>query len=223
MTFCLLDRLGEFTEKDLLSFYPKLSLQRRKKVDSLRFLPDKIASASAYLLLRYSLKKEYGYSDAPKFGFLAEKKPFLIDREDVFFSLSHDRSGVGVALSEKPVGADVQTLFKYENILAETILSEKERSVFDLLHIDDALITRLWTMKESLGKKRGDGVAPFLTSTDFSNVGGEGVYFYGEDVFTVGNKNNLFYCVCSSFKEETKLLSPKEFSEEVALLSDVYI
>ena len=220
MTFCLLDRIGEFTEKDLASFYPKLSLQRREKVDSLRFFPDKIASACAYLSLRLLLKKEYGIQDAPEFDFLAEKKPFLRGRQDIFFSLSHDRAGVCVCVSDKPVGADAQALFKYEDELAERILSGKERAAFDPKNPDDAFLTRLWTMKESLGKKRGDGVIPFLTATDFSDANKNGVYRYGEDVFTVGRKEDLFYCVCFSSEEKMDLISPEEFRNEVALLPD---
>ena len=223
MTVCLLDRLGEFTEKDLSSFYPKLSRQRREKVDSLRFFPDKIASACAYLLLRLLLKNEYGISAAPKFGFLAEKKPFLVGREDVFFSISHDRAGVGVCVSDRPVGADVQALFRYEDDLADRILSDKERMAFDPSDPDDAFFTRLWTMKESLGKKRGDGVIPFLTATDFSVAKEDGVYRFGEDVFTVGRKDELFYSVCSSCEAEIKTISPKEFLKEVAFLSDAQI
>ena len=189
----------------------------------MRFFPDKIASACAYLLLRLLLKNEYGISAAPKFGFLAEKKPFLVGREDVFFSISHDRAGVGVCVSGRPVGADVQALFRYEDDLADRILSDKERMAFDPSDPDDAFFTRLWTMKESLGKKRGDGVIPFLTATDFSVAKEDGVYRFGEDVFTVGRKDELFYSVCSSCEAEIKTILPKEFLKEVAFLSDAQI
>ena len=223
MTVFLLDRLEKLSEKDLASFYPKLSLQRREKVDSLRFLPDKTASACAYLLLRLLLKKEREIIDAPEFGFLEEKKPFILGREDIFFSLSHDRAGVGVALSDKPVGIDVQAVFHYEEMLAERILSEKERAVFDPNKPDEELFTQFWTMKESLGKKGGEGVMPHLKSTDFSGVKGGGVYRYGGDVFTVGKSGEVFYSVCASSAAEIKVLSSEEFFKEVALLTDAHI
>ena len=51
----------------------------------------------------------------------------------------------------------------------------------------------------------------------------DGVYRFGEDVFTVGRKDDLFYSVCSSSETEIKSISPKEFLSEVASLSDAQI
>ena len=221
--FYLLPAPSAFSESDLKSFYGKLSSQRKKKVDDLRFFADKIASASAYLLLRLVLKDGFGYEKAPLFEFGPDGKPYLADNKEIFISLSHDRSGAAACASKKEIGVDVQALFNYEDMLAERILSEKEKTRFDQESPSDALFTRMWTMKESLGKKSGEGVIPFLTTTDFSQVEGDGVYTICGDVFTVGQKNGLFFSVCGKEEEKATVLTPEKFFNEVEKLSDAQI
>ncbi len=221
--FYLLPDPSAFSEEELKTFCRKLSSQRKKKVDDLRFFQDKIASASAYLLLRLLLREGFGYEKAPLFDFGSEGKPYLSDNKEISISLSHDRSGAAACASKNKIGVDVQTVFRYEDMLAERILSENEKKRFDRIDRSDGLFTRMWTMKESLGKKSGEGVLPFLTTTDFSQVEGDGIYFICGDVFTVGQKNGLFFSVCGKEEEEADVLTPERFFKEVLSLSDAQI
>ena len=196
---------------------PYLSDQRLKKVDAYRFLPDKVASAAVFCLLRLALKEQYDWDGNCDFGFGVYQKPYLLSRADVRFSLSHDRRGVGVCLSDSDVGADVQELFPYEKALAERILSPRERALFDRLGPDDGLFTRMWTMKESLGKKRGDGVFTVLESTDFSQVSGD--CRVGDDYYTVGNIGDLYYAVCSEKPESVRFVDLEELFDGLRRLT----
>lgn len=208
--FFLLDGLEKWGEKELDLFTPYLSDQRKRKVESLKFLPDKIASASAFLLLRYALKENFGLDLPCIFDFSAAQKPYLSSHEDVFFSISHDRKGVGAAVSDREIGADVQTVFTYRKELAQRILSPREKSFFDRIGENDEGLTKIWTLKESMGKKTGEGVFSSLTATDFSPIllGEEEL---GENVFTTGKKGELFYAVCSDKKEEVRFVEEDEF------------
>ena len=221
--FYLLVGPSVFSESDLKKMYPKLSSQRKEKVDGLRFFADKIASASAYLLLRLILKEGFGYENAPCFMFEPDGKPYLADNKKIFFSISHDRAGVAACASKSAIGVDAQALFRYEDMLAERILSDKEKDCFGTDRPDDGFFTRMWTMKESLGKKNGDGVIPYLTSTDFSAAEKEGVYSIGSDVFTVGQRNDLFFSVCGREEEKVVVFTPERFLNAVDALSDAQI
>ena len=72
------------------------------------------------------------------------------------FSLTHSDGVVAVAVSEKPVGVDLQVEFLKENdSLAKRILSEIEISEYEILTADkkaEYLLTK-WTEKEALFKK----------------------------------------------------------------------
>ncbi len=220
--FTLLDGLESFGEKELTSFLPYLSRQRLEKVSSYKFLPDKISSACVYLLLRVMMKEEYGWDEACLFNFSSNGKPYFSSRADVRFSLSHDRKGVGVCISEKEVGADVQELFHYEKALAERILSPREVSAFNRFFPDDRLLTRIWTMKESLGKKTGEGVFSIMESTSFAEAK-EGMFYSDGCYYMTGQKGQLLYCICSEDKQKVRFLGADEFLKKVSLLSKAYI
>ena len=213
----LTDGLENLGEKELEFLLPYLSDQRKEKVLSYRFLPDKISSAAAFVLLRYALKEYTGEDVLCEFGFYPEGKPYLLSRADVRFSLSHDKKGVCVALSESEIGADVQEVFPYEKSLAERILSPRERSVFDRFGPDDRLFTRMWTMKESLGKRTGKGVYDVMEKTDFSEPFSDSKIF-GDHAYTTGEKGNLCFSVCSDKKEDVRFVERERLFDSVLSL-----
>ena len=78
-----------------------------------------------------------------------------------YFSLSHSENGVAVALSDSPVGIDIEKIAPVKNrekvakkILTETEFAEYQRLVFDTQTANDFLL-ELWTKKESMFKRGG--------------------------------------------------------------------
>ena len=201
-------------EKDLAALLPFLSEQRRKKVDSYRFFADKMSSAAAFCLLIAAVWQEKKIKIEPTFEFGPNEKPYFAAAPRLFFSLSHDRKGVGVCLGEEEVGADVQEKIPYDLNLAKRVLSNRELSRFDDKPSDE-LFTMMWTMKESLGKKTGEGVYPVLMKTDFSHVK-EGVNQIGELYYTVGRINDLFYAACADRPQEVGVVTMSKLVETLA-------
>ena len=74
------------------------------------------------------------------------------------FSLSHSGDIVAVAVSEKPVGVDVQKFCPIKEGLAERILTEEELRALVTLPPErrDEFILSAWAGKESAFKKDGD-------------------------------------------------------------------
>ncbi len=206
-------------QREFPCLYSKLSPQRREKVDRLRFAEDKVSSACAFLLLRILLAEECQFFDMPVFD---EKrgKPSLRVRTDIRFNLAHDRKGVVCALSECEVGADIQDLISCEKGLTERILSECERATLAPV-LSDAILTRMWTLKESFGKYGGEGVFEHLTDTDFSSMTEDGTYLYKGLTLQTGRKNDIFYAVCSEKVQEIAFISSSEFLKKVRSLSEV--
>ena len=68
------------------------------------------ASLCAYALLRRALHDRCGWEELPEVAFTARGKPYFPSCPDVFFSLSHTRGAVLLALHEQSVGADIERL-----------------------------------------------------------------------------------------------------------------
>ena len=78
-----------------------------------------------------------------------------------YFSLSHSENAVAIALSDSPVGVDIEKIAPMKNrekiakkILTETEQEEYRRLAFDNAAANDFLL-EIWTKKESLFKRGG--------------------------------------------------------------------
>ncbi len=79
--------------------------------------------------------------------------------EEFYFSLSHSEKYLAVALSNFPVGVDVQIIRSADEKIADKILNELERTQFDLLKGDrkQSYLLGCWAKKECLLKVSGEG------------------------------------------------------------------
>ena len=94
-------------------------------------------------------------------------KPYF-PNSDWHFSISHTKSHVFCALSEKPIGIDAEETDRNANLqLAEKILSPAEKARFDASADKRKALLRLWVLKESYAKLCGRGFGDYLYETDF--------------------------------------------------------
>jgi phosphopantetheinyl transferase (holo-ACP synthase) len=74
-------------------------------------------------------------------------------------NISHSGCCVAVALSDVPVGVDVEVPRSIRERVAEKILSEHERAYLSQSGDDGMTFLQLWTLKESYGKALKVGIA----------------------------------------------------------------
>lgn len=74
-------------------------------------------------------------------------------------NISHSGCCVAVALSDVPVGVDVEVPRSIRERVAEKILSENERAYLGQYGDDGMTFLQLWTLKESYGKALKVGIA----------------------------------------------------------------
>ena len=122
---------------------------RRRRLERLRYAPAREASLGAGLLWRYVMEHR-GVDPEEPVRFLQAGKPVFAQREDVHFSLSHSGPYAMCAISDRPVGADIQQIkpvhlsiarrfhFRERDWLAEQPQAEQLRAFF-----------RIWTRKEA--------------------------------------------------------------------------
>ena len=166
------DCLEDFSVEAAL---PLLSEQRRQKV--MRFSHDqgRCQSAAAFVLLCEGLRKEYGIEEPPLLDFGPHGKPFIAARPDIHFSLSHCPKAALCALSDRPVGADIERIATVRPSLVAYTMNDDEQRQISLAARPDIEFMRLWTMKESLLKLTGEGIRSSLKDV-LKDVGGQVVF-----------------------------------------------
>lgn len=93
-------------------------------------------------------------------AFTVTGKPFIPD-SDFHFSLSHSHGICAVAISDHPVGVDVEQIGTiYPPNMIKRSLTDAEKAVFN------GDFTRLWCRKEAVAKMTGDGITGYPQNID---------------------------------------------------------
>ena len=147
-----------------------LSEYRINKINTLKPTDSKRQSRAAGLLLSYALNECFGIDESTvEYAFGDTGKPYFPQYAGVHFNISHTHGAVAVALSDKPVGIDIERVRDFFDghtrvAVAKRYFSETERIAYGLTRSGDGRpgtrrFYRLWTAKESAVKCTGSGFA----------------------------------------------------------------
>ena len=144
-----LDCSALMDEAVLENALPYLGAERREKTLRLQTAERRAQSAAAGLLLRHLFgDTEHTYG--------TNGKPYLLGREDLFFSLSHSGKYVVCAVAECEIGVDIEPVSPIRPAVVRRCFNEAEQA---WIGEDAARFTRLWTMKEAYMKLTGTGLS----------------------------------------------------------------
>ncbi len=147
--------LDEETRKRLEKALPAPVFARRTRVGS----SDRDASLLAYTaLIRLAEKRWPGVSQ--KLCFTDRGKPCFYVKNAPYCSISHTGGAMAVALSDRPVGVDVQAVTRIREAVVSRVFTAKERAAiaFAAPGEGERLFTRIWAQKEAALKKSGLGL-----------------------------------------------------------------
>lgn len=153
--------------------YEKVDAKRQNKIDVLRKDEAKKASLGAGLLLQYAFT-QMGMKD--KLGdivFTTKGKPYLANGE-IYFNISHSGELVLCVVDSQNIGCDIEKTRNNVPKHLTKILSEEELEQYKTLSEKDKIqwFFKLWTIKESIGKHHGSGLAfPFSDVTIWGSSG----------------------------------------------------
>ena len=147
------DHIDDFDLREALA---AVSQQRRDYALRYRQERDQRLCLAAYRLLQRALLLEYGINETPVFTYDDKGKPLLQGHPDIHFSLSHCHEAVAVAVSDHPVGIDIEATGHYSAEVARRVMNDDEMREIETSAQPEVAFTRLWTMKESLYKLTGD-------------------------------------------------------------------
>lgn len=124
-----------------------------------KYLSAKIISdARQELVSGLLLKKYLGVDSNEQLTYNAFQKPFLSSGE-VYFNLSHSGEHIVLAISDCPIGVDVEKIMEYHDATAKKIFSTKQREyLLSLNNMErNEHFTKLWTKFEAVLKLKGTG------------------------------------------------------------------
>lgn len=160
-------------------------------------------SQAAHTLLNRILEEQYGL-EQPQLCLGPQAKPFLLQGPE--FSISHSWGHIAIAISERPVGVDVELVRPYMERLPERIFSPGELTWFQGRYATKVDFFTLWTLKESYYKFKGTGLLGFPNDTEFYQdpqgrwrLGGSSLFFH------VMEEKNLLLTLCCQEKEEIRI------------------
>lgn len=167
MRVCIFDEMERVTLEEIQRLLPLVSEERREEALRYKHLFGQFACLKSYVMLREML--ESIAAQDPKFQdtglyhpFLFERnehgKPFLIDHPNIHFNISHCKNGIAVAVSDQPVGIDIESYRQVSDSLIRYTMNEEERRI--IAESDDPVrtFTEYWTKKEAVFKLRGTGI-----------------------------------------------------------------
>ena len=137
---------------------PMVSEQRREQALQYKHAFGQYACLKSYLLLQDLLREHYGIEGDLIFSYNEHGKPMLKEVSNIHFSISHCKEAIAVAVADRPVGIDVETLRMPSEALAEKVTDEGEKLRFDISDTPEDFFTALWTAKEAVMKCIGTGI-----------------------------------------------------------------
>ena len=142
----------------------RLPEERKQRVLNCRDAQTRAQLTGAGLLLQYALEQTGVPVQEQVFARTEQGKPYLKNLPQVQFSLSHADRWAVCAVSDRPVGVDVE-LPRCSMDLARRFFAPEEVESLEQLApaAQTDTLCRLWTEKEAIGKMRGTGLTGGLS------------------------------------------------------------
>ena len=151
MKMLICDNMALCTDAEVQRLLPLVSAQRRETALRYKHTFGQWTTLQSWLMLR-----ELGLPDKP-WSYNEYGKPYLPDGP--YFSLSHCKNGIAVAMDTQPIGIDIES---YRHVSPELIAYTMSPTEQDQINASDDPIrtfTELWTRKEAYVKYLGTGIA----------------------------------------------------------------
>lgn len=187
-----------------------VSNEKQQQIVKFRFDIDKKLSLYSEIIVRQLACKELNIEnedlifDRNEFG-----KPYLIDYPEFHFNISHTRNAIAVAISDKPVGIDIERIKDADLNIARRFFTEQEQAYILCNELDQLKrFYEIWTKKEAYIKYMGKGLSIPLKSFDVTE-------------YVIRDRINCFeingYAVSVCRDDETRRSDIKIISEEELL------
>lgn len=152
MEVLIFDHMNECTEAEVQRMLPLVSTQRREQALRYRHTFGQFCCLKSWLMLYEHV--EMSRCRDVEWSYNEHGKPYI--EGGPYFSLSHCKEGIAVAIDDQPIGIDIEAIRHADQDLIDRVMNHAER-----VGMDDRKFTRLWTQKEAVVKAQGTGIESF--------------------------------------------------------------
>lgn len=158
---CCVSAAG-ITDGDYWRLYERATPARQQRAGEYRNRADALRCILADALLRYALGEDTFTVETGEYG-----KPYIRERPDFHYNLSHSGDWVVIAWADTPVGVDIQKMQwdeKKLRLLRRCFTAEEQTYVLEGEEGIQDRFYEIWTKKESYLKYLGTGIRSALNS-----------------------------------------------------------
>ena len=157
MLYQIFDDMTQCSEQEVARLLPLVSAQRREQALRFTHLFGQYCCLKSYeMLMQLLASTPYNLHPTPSFLYNEYGAPSIEDGP--YFSISHCKSGIAVAVSNQPIGIDIETVRPLKVDLVKKTMNPLEQEAILSAPQPDWAFTRLWTRKEAFLKMKGTGI-----------------------------------------------------------------
>lgn len=174
MLYRIFDDMTQCSEQEVARLIPLVSMQRREQALAYKHVFGQYCCLKSYEMLLHLLASHLSPishspsgrpiaasprplpSPSPSFLYNEHGAPYLQDGP--CFSISHCKQGIAVAVSDLPIGIDIEGLRRVDEALVRKTMNLEEQSQIAMSQNPEVEFIRLWTRKEAYVKMLGTGI-----------------------------------------------------------------
>ena len=161
MLYRIFDDMTQCNEQEVTRLLPLVSAQRREQALGYKHTFGQYCCLQSYkmlceLLAEWSRVHQLPINQQPIFLYNDYGAPYI--EGGPHFSISHCKRGIAVAVSENPIGIDIESIRSFKPELMRKTMNEDEQLRITSSAIPEVEFIRFWTQKEALLKLQGTGI-----------------------------------------------------------------
>ena len=157
MQVLVFDDMTQCTEAEVQRMLPLVSAQRREQAMKYKHTFGRFCCLKSWMMLKEIM--DNGQWTMDNFLYNEHGKPYL--EGGPYFSISHCKEGIAVAINDTQIGIDIEAIRHADDDLIARTMNEEERLRVTGYGLPDRMFTRLWTQKEAIVKAEGTGILSF--------------------------------------------------------------
>lgn len=156
MIYRIFDDMEQCTAEEVTRLLPLVSDQRREQALRFSHLFGQYCCLKSYEIL-CELLREWGSDiQLPVFDYNEYGAPSI--QGGPYFSISHCKEGIAVAVDSQPIGIDIESVRPFKEALMHKTMNPAEQAAILSSDDPDWAFTRLWTKKEAVLKMQATGI-----------------------------------------------------------------
>lgn len=156
------NNIKDLSEAQFNAAFDKMNSERQKRCLRFKFIDDRRRMVFGYELLSKMLAEKYKVSEEEvEITNLPSGKPVaMVKGKEVFVSISHSGDFVASAVSDTPVGVDLEVIREFKPSVLKA-LSDEEQEFIEKSKDKSSAFLKIWTAKEAYLKLTGEGLKGF--------------------------------------------------------------